>query len=161
MGLSNATAQLLVSASEAVTNPGGGSDTHGTSFSKYYTLANGTGPGNAQKVGDRLFQATVGGVSVDLTAFAGGINGVNINFSLVKWIVLENQDATNAVTVAFNGTNGWTNLISGTITLQPGEVRIFIDSNVGKVVDGTHKVITFTSVAGTPNVQIRIAGEGA
>jgi len=166
MPLSNGQVQFSMSAAESVPNPAGGSDTHGASYSNYWTLSDGTGPalnatqGYAKKVGDKQFVTSTSITNIDLTAFAGGIGGAAINFSLVKQVLIRNLDPTNSVTVTCNGTNGWTNYVSGTFTLAPYDVRFVECQFAGIVVDATHKIIGLTAVAGTPTVQITIVGDG-
>lgn len=161
MSLSQAFLAIAMSASEGITNPAGGIDTHGDAINVQQNLSNGTGAGNAQKVGGLTAATSTGGTNYDLTAFAGGINAAAINFSKVKWAAFQNLDATNSITLTFTGSNGWTNGINGVYTLHPGEVLIIKDDTTGKVVDSTHKVIAVAAVAGTPSIHMTLIGEGA
>jgi hypothetical protein len=166
MSLSNGSLQIGMSAAEQVPNPAGQSDTHGASFSAYCTLVDGTGVGAnsltgfAQKVGDKTYATSTSITNIDLTAMAGGLGGANINFTKVKWFLVQNKDAVNSVTVSFNGTNGWTNKFATSFVLGPGEFILLPMTQNGSVVDATHKVIGLTALAGTPSVQVTVIGEG-
>jgi len=166
MSLSNGTLQISMSAAESIANPAGGSDVHGSSFSGYWTLSDGTGVGTtttsgfAQKVADKVFATSGTILNIDLTAFAGGLGGAAINLSKIKEFLIQNKDAVNSVTVTFNGTNGWSSKINGTVTLGPGEFILLQMVQNGSVVDATHKIVGLTAVAGTPNVQVTAIGEG-
>lgn len=161
MSLSTATLQILMSAAEAVPNPGGGVDSHGAGVSKLFQLFDGTGAGKAQKVGDRQIVTSTSITNIDLTAFAGGVGGAAINFTLIKWICFQNLDLVNNVTLTFTGTNGNTNLINGTMVLKPGDALLLEGQGAGYVVDATHKIVGLTAGALTPAVQMTVVGEGS
>lgn len=167
MSLSNGALQINMSAAESIANPAGNSDTHGSSFSGYWTLTDGTGAGAtpttgyAQKVADKVFTTSTTITNVDLTAIAGGLGGANVNVSKVKEFLIQNKDTVNSVTITFNGTNGWTNIINGTVTLGPGMFILVQAVQNGVVVDATHKIVGLTAVAGTPQVQVTAIGEGS
>lgn len=162
--LTGATAYGNISATEQITSSGGSVDTHGGGFSFNQNLGNGTGAANAQKVADKLITTNTSGTTIDLTAFAGGINNTNVNLSNVKWLMISNQDpaSSNVCRITFNGSNGNTNILNGTHDLQGGAALIFLNpSDGGFTVDSTHKNITLTALAGTPPVRITAVGEGS
>lgn len=137
------------------------------------TLANGTGSGNAQKIGIGGFSLT-GGASVtfDLTAFPGPYG--NVNFSLVKHFQIDNPstDATNLLKAGDDGTvsNPWTGPFSGSsarVNVHPvgttGGPMVIPSPLVGFLVDGTHKALKIAnSGAGTnaANGNVILIGEG-
>lgn len=158
--LTGASAYISASASEAIVSAGGGTDNHGDGISLTLSLVDGTGVGKAQKVGSLLFTTSTTIANLDLTAFLGGINAAAINFTKLKWLIFQNLDTTNNIVLTFSGTNGNTNIATGTITLQPGESVVFLSQVVGFTVDATHKIIGVTASAATPQIKMTIVGEG-
>jgi hypothetical protein len=157
MSLNTTQTTLASTASESI-----GSDIHNANFypsPSITSLSDGTGADKAQKAASLVVPTTTNATNLDLTALLGGINAVAINFSKIKEVHIQNQDLTNSVTIG-GGSNPATNVVPGAMTLGPGATFSRIEHTSGMIVDGTHKIIPVTAVAGTPNVLVVAVGEG-
>lgn len=137
------------------------------SISSTTPLTNGTGAGQAQHTVSVLVAATTAGVTIDLSALPGGLDGGTANFSSIKQYKIENVDAsTNSVSITnvTSSTNTWTG-ISGTTTVaktlqSPGGCIAENEPNAGLVVTTTNKTITFVASAGTVSTRVSLVGLG-
>ncbi len=114
--------------------------------------------------------ATTGGVTIDLTSVAGGLDGLSRDWShgnsngAIKGIIVENVDSTHVITVTLPGSNGWTGF-SGEATayahpIGPGGILVVYTPLTGMAVSSTNKSFILTSDAGTPIYRITVVGVG-
>ncbi len=134
-------------------------------------LTNGTGSGQANHAMEVTGAAGTGGVTIDLTAVTGGLDGKTRDFSnggaggAIKDLIIENLDATNTITVTQPVSNGWTGF-SGAATgfdypIEPGGVLALHSPVNGRAVGSTNKSFTLTGSAGSPQYKLSLAGIGA
>jgi len=133
-------------------------------------ITNGTASGQGNHSMEVTGTAGTGGVTIDLTAVVGGLDGKTRDFSnggsggSVKTLIIENLDATNTITIT-QGSNGWTGF-SGAATgfdypIEPGGCLVIHSPGSGKAVSSTNKDFTLTGSAGTPAYKMSIVGVAA
>jgi hypothetical protein len=171
MSLLKTTVSLTIATGEAVTfgNVAVSIPLNTQAQSNSNPLTSGTGAGQATHDQDVNIATSTGGVTLDLTAVPGVLDGrvrdwSNGGTGYIKCMVIENTDATNTITVSQPGSNGWTGL-SGAATglsvpIEPGGHQEFY-SPAGRAVTSSNKDLTLTSNAGTPNAKITIIGIAA
>jgi hypothetical protein len=133
-----------------------------SSFAYSKTLANGSGAGNANKIGIVLgngatgASATIaasGSVTFDLTAFTDPF-GTSLSFTLVRAIYLENLNTTANTIIDLGGgvSNPWVGaaqMLNGTtpsVRVYPnGTLFCTTTAAASWVVDSTHKTIKITN----------------
>jgi|GEM_PF-4085977 len=134
-------------------------------------LTNGTGSGQANHALEVTGAAGTGGVSIDLTAVTGGLDGKVRDFSnggtggAIKDLIIENLDPANTITITQPGANGWTGF-SGAATgldypIEPGGCLALHSPVAGRPVGAANKLFTLTGSAGSPQYKMSIAGIGA
>jgi hypothetical protein len=133
-------------------------------------LTNGTGAGQANHSQDVNIASSTGGVTVDLTAVTGGLDGKTRDWSNgstghIKCIIIENLDATNTITLGQPESNGWT-VLGGSATgfsypIEPTGIFHLYSPGTGLAVTSSSKEFTLTSDSGTPLAKITIIGIGA
>jgi hypothetical protein len=160
MALRNTTIALTVTGGEDRALGSGSTNASfpgaGNLYQHRTTLQSGTGVARAQKVGLASFGLTGGAsVTLDLTAFPGPYG--NVNFTSIKWGVIDNgsTDATNVLEVGNAASNPWTSPFAGTTPraiCHPGGSVPFDSPVVGFAVSGTNKSLKITNTGAGTNV---------
>jgi hypothetical protein len=166
MALVGSQLQIFSNDNEAITNAAGNPDSHGAQFNTSLTMTDGNTAGNsgsntAHKVGDLLLGTTTNNANVDFTAFAGGINSVDINFTCLRKLAIQNLDPANSVTMTGTNSGGATNVLTGTRVIGPMGTCLIVEPINGVTIGSTSKILGFAASAGTPNIRITAVGQGS
>jgi hypothetical protein len=165
MSLNNSTITITINSGETST-VGLTSDSHPVSYTfPAVALTSGTGANAAQKVATQSITVDTTGTTIDLTAMTGGPGNAAVNFTKIKWLYVENTDATNTLVIGNAASNQWTGIISSTtatITIRPGGCAVFVGQDAtGMAVSGGSKSVLFKAGASTVAIKIIAVGEGS
>jgi hypothetical protein len=127
-----------------------------------YSFTYGTGAGQIDTVwsaGSPGTAFTVSGtVTKNLTSLTSS-TGSSMSLARLKTVYIFNNDATNVLTVG-GGSNAWTGLFSGTVSVNPGEFFLACCSQsdaTGWITSGTSYNLQFSTSAST-SVTVVLAG---
>ena len=127
-----------------------------------YSFTYGTGAGQVDTVwsaGTPGTAFTVSGTTTKNLTSLTSTTGAAISFARIKTVYILNNDLTNVLTVG-GGSNAWTGLFSGTITINPGEFFLACVSPLdatGWVTGGSSYNLQFSTSSST-GVTVVLAG---